>query len=211
MSIHCRWFSLLTTPSSHVDLVVLAVYLLGRAGGRTAWDTEDVAVKVFELSPTRFAWQKRKDQINLELVRVSLSDAKKPEKGGLIEGSGRTGWSLSPAGLDWARTAAEAMLLESHERSREAGRGGSIDEQRWRRERERLVGCLAWATWNDNPSADVPLRDVREVFRIDSYADHRMRAAKIARLQEMFADDDRVRDFLARMAGLLRSEDISDG
>lgn len=211
LSTNCQWCHRLTTGTTHVDLVVLAVYLLSKEGGKTAWDTEDIAVRAFELSPARFAWRKRKDQINLELVRVSLSDAKKTEKGGRIEGSGRTGWSLSPEGHRWANGAADVLLLENHDRSRELGRGGSIDEQRWRRERERLVGCRAWAAWSENPTANIPMRDVREVFRIDDYADDRMRAAKIMRLQDLFAGDEAVCQFLATMAGHLKTGDVSDG
>jgi len=81
------------------ELTAMAVYLLG--GTTRAIDTEDIAKKCHELAPTLFSWQKHKDQINLELVRVSLSDAKKQKNGALLIGSGREGWRLSPKGLDW--------------------------------------------------------------------------------------------------------------
>src|SRR3990170_3637674 len=81
------------------ELTALAVYMLG--GTTRAVDTEDMAKKCYELAPTLFSWQKHKDQINLELVRVSLSGTKKQKNGALLIGSGREGWRLSTSGLDW--------------------------------------------------------------------------------------------------------------
>src|SRR5438128_1542724 len=89
---------LLTNPRQF-QLAAVAVYLLG--GAERSIDTEDIAHKCHELAPSMFSWQKYKDQINLELVRVSLSDAKKEKNGRLLSGSGREGWRLSSMGLDW--------------------------------------------------------------------------------------------------------------
>ena len=77
----------LTDPLRQYHVVTAALHQLG--GGSRAVDTEDVAVRSFELAPYLFAWQKYPEQINLELVRVALSDAKKPKNGGLTSGSGR--------------------------------------------------------------------------------------------------------------------------
>ena len=74
---------------SLVDVVTWAVFLLG--GDLNPVDTEDVAVKAHDLAPGRFAWQKYPGQINLELVRVHLSDAKKVNNGRRLSGSGRQG------------------------------------------------------------------------------------------------------------------------
>src|SRR5712691_1850334 len=66
------------------EVAVAAIYLLG--GAERSIDTEDAAVKCYQLAPTLFSWQKHKDQINLELVRVVLSNAKKPQNGALLSG-----------------------------------------------------------------------------------------------------------------------------
>src|SRR5438874_12278117 len=95
----------LTMEPSHMGVVTLAVHLLG--GAQRAIDTEDIAVEAHRLAPGRFAWKKYPDQINLELVRVYLSDAKKSDKGVLLHGSGRTGWRLTQRGLKWAKEAAQ--------------------------------------------------------------------------------------------------------
>jgi hypothetical protein len=193
----------LTSQPSHAELAVLAVYLCG--GDGRAIDTEDVAIKVHELAPTRFSWRKYPQQINLELVRVSLSDAKKEEKGALLDGSGKTGWTLTPKGLAWARVASASILKQDLSRTREQGRGGSVDEHRWRRERERVLGSRAFQSWRQGQA--IPYRDAAEVYRIDSYAVGRMRSMKITRLKSLFEQDDQVLPFLTHVAEILENSE----
>jgi hypothetical protein len=183
-------------------VVTLAVYLEG--GDRKAIDTEDVAVRANKLAPGRFVWRKHPDQINLELIRVYLSDAKKPEKGGWLDGSGKTGWTLTAKGLRWASAAAKTMLDSDLARAREQGGGGSIDEQRWRRERKRLLASEAWRLWVEGET-DIPLRLAAEVYRIDSYAVGRIKHLKLARLRDLFAEDPEIAAFLNKMSEILEA------
>jgi hypothetical protein len=195
----------LTKKLTQGELVTMAVYLLG--GDQHAVDTEDVAIKAQELAPGRFSWRKYPEQINLELVRVYLSAAKKPEKGGFLLGSGRTGWSLTQAGLSWARQAAEQFVGKDLTRSRAQSKAGSIDENRWRRERARIQLSHAWKHWagrHQRPTA----REAAEVFRIDSYAVGPIRERKITRLLAMFDDDGEIAPFLNRMAELLAQPEV---
>src|SRR5262249_5280318 len=120
----------------NTELVTWAVYLLG--GDQRRIDTEDIAVKAFQLAPSRLAWRKYPDQINLELVRVSLSDAKKAEQGGLLTGSGRTGWSLTQKGLMWLRSSRAKLETMGSKDIDMQSRAGSIDSTRSDRERKRL-------------------------------------------------------------------------
>ena len=83
------------------EIVTLAVFLTG--GDSKTVDTEDVAVKANELAPGRFTWRKYKDQINIEIVRAFLSDAKKPKYGCLLTGAGKNGWMLTEAGVQFVR------------------------------------------------------------------------------------------------------------
>lgn len=194
----------MTTAMSQVRVVTLAVFLEG--GDQKAVDTEDVAVRASQLAPGRFSWRKYPEQINLELVRVYLSEAKSPEQGGLVVGSGRTGWSLTPAGLEWARDASKNLRGRDLSRSRDQSGGGSVDERRWRRERARLLATPAWKRWAAGRKADVAAKDAAEVFRIDSYAEGRMRATKITRLRSLFVDDGELSPFLEAMTQILETE-----
>ena len=182
--------------TTSAELVALVVYLLG--GDQRPIDTEDVAVRVNQVAPGRFTWSKYPDQINLELVRVSLSDAKKGNSA-LLAGSGRTGWTLTAAGLRWASKSAPDLLKEDVSREREARLGGSLDQGRWRRERSRLMATPAWQKWLAGDQA-VTAREAREVFRIDHYAVGRMRDIKVARLRSTFDEHPEIGPFIRAMA-----------
>lgn len=181
------------TKLSNAQLVTIAAYLVGAA--ERPVDTEDVAIKAHELAPTRFAWRKYPNQINLELVRVYLSDAKNPKKGGYTDGSGKSGWTLTPHGVRWAREQQRVMSVAQLDRPREQARGGPLNEQRWRRERDRILATEAWQRWVAGERR-IGLRDAEAVFRIDSYAVGRMRQLKIERLRKLFEADEEVLSFL---------------
>ncbi len=109
---------------------------------------------------------KYKDQINLEIIRVYLSDAKKKAKGQYLIGSGNTGWSLSEAGLQFARRHAAAVEgLEAAEPRRNVGQ----DRVRKQRERARLMATEAYAKIATGRANEVTQRDAESFFRIDSY------------------------------------------
>lgn len=196
----------MTRAYSHSEIATLAVFLLG--GDQRAVDTEDVAIKAHELAPGRFSWKKYPDQINLELIRVYLSDAKKPDKGTMLSGSGRTGWRLTQTGLKWAQEAVNDAHHTDFSKDRSQTRGGSVDEQRWRRERARIVGSKAWNMWTAGEQA-IPASDARLIFRIDSYAIGSLRETKITRLLSMFSDDPEVAPFLKHIASLLNEDEAS--
>ncbi len=183
------------------EMVAVALWHLG--GDQHPIDTEDVAKKVNELAPGAFTWRKYPDQINLELVRVNLSDAKLKSK--LVTGGGRDGWSLTPHGVALARE--KAHLTEgAPERTRAERRSGSIDEVRWRRERDRVLATTAWTVWHEEPSS-VNHRQASDVFRIDTYAVGRIRDLKVNRLLELFDDDPELKAFLKAMAARIAAEE----
>lgn len=196
------------TSVTHAELVTWAVYLLG--GDQRRIDTEDVAVRAFQLAPKRFSWRKYPEQINLELVRVYLSDAKKPEHGGLLTGSGRTGWSLTRKGLTWLRSAqSKLQKLGTSESHRRESRAGSVDSGRRDRERKRILALPAWARWSAGDES-VNLAEAREVFRLDSYSTTQVREAKLTRLRAMFGDDELLGSFLTRLSDEIDKEE-TDG
>jgi hypothetical protein len=189
----------LTKDPSQAEMVTIALYLLG--GAQKAIDTEDIAIKAHELAPGRFSWRKYPNQINLELIRVFLSDAKKRE---YLIGVGRTGWRLSQKGLAWAKKAASAINKIDVTRTRAQLRSGSIDEQRWLRERQRLMSSTAWDLWRSG--ATIGIAEAKDIFRIDSYAKGDLREAKMTRLQALFSQDEELAPFLDRLVNVLNRE-----
>lgn len=193
------------TPTTRAELVIWAVSLLG--GDQKRIDTEDVAAKAFQLAPKSFCWRKYPEQINLELVRVNLSNAKKPENGELLAGSGRTGWSLTRKGLAWIRSARSRLqALTPSDPQRHASRAGSIDSSRRDRERKRILTLAAWNRWT-NGDRSVVLAEAHEVYRLDSYSTPSVREAKLTRLRAMFGDDPELSTFLAHLSDQIDTED----
>lgn len=196
-------------PATTADFVMWTVCLLG--GDQRRVDTEDIAVKAFELSPRRFAWRKYPDQINLELVRVNLSNAKKAEYGRLLTGSGRTGWSLTRAGLQWFRSARSRLKkIETSEPDGRRSTAGSIDSTRHDRERKRILSLAAWKRWSEGDRSIV-LAEAREVFRLDSYSTASVRETKLTRIRAMFGNDSELTSFLAHLSDEIDNEEKANG
>lgn len=179
------------------EIVTLAVYVLG---GRTrAVDTEDIAVKANELAPGRFVWRKYPDQINLEIIRVYLSDAKKDAKGLYLSGSGTDGWLLTERGLTFAEKHAKA--LGSVDLSRE-----TIDprERSWRRgERARLLSSVAFRKVLAGEINAVSEAEAEAFFRVDAYVAPDMRQRRITRIANAFRDDPTLGKAVSILAGIV--------
>jgi hypothetical protein len=187
------------TITSH-ELVTLAVYLVG--GDTQEVDTEDVAVKVDELAPGRFCWRKYKDQINIEIIRACLSNAKKKTHGGFLTGTGTTGWLLTRAGLDFAvanvhRVADAAAPVERL----------SQDERRWRRnEQARVAASDAFQKFSGGDRAQVTMRDVETVFRLNEYIVGEARQKKVQRIVNALAADEEIGSAVQFFADLALKE-----
>lgn len=181
-------------------IVTMAVYLLD--GGRQPADIEDVAMKCHELAPGRFSWRKYPEQINLDYVRRELSRAKNAEFGALIKGSMTDGWTLTPAGLEWASKNREAVEAIDLHKTHSVSRTKSGDDAKRDRERARINSTIAWKRW-ESGNADVSVAQAQEVFRIDSYATGRMRDLKINRLELLFDGDEKVSEFLSAVCTVL--------
>jgi hypothetical protein len=176
----------LTRSLTKREVAVYAVHLLG--GAERPVDTEDVAVKVAELLPGAFSWRKYPDQINLEIVRAVLSDSKKRQFGALLHGTGSEGWRLSDAGVTWA-----AQLEKEIRAGLVVNQGqaepwaGSSDARRADREIDRTRASLAWQQWKSGE--EVTTHAALQLFRIDDYADAKMKDIKVARLRRLVATD----------------------
>jgi hypothetical protein len=165
------------------EVITLAVYLLGGETRRV--DTEDIAVKANELAPGRFVWKKYPDQINLELIRVYLSDAKKADKGRYLAGSGNTGWMLSQRGLEFAR--AHAPSLGGEDLSRPVV---DAKTRHWiRRERTRLLADDAHDRFIREGAESVTRQQAEAFFRLDAYVTGEARKTKLLRIVNAFGND----------------------
>lgn len=161
------------------EAATIALYVEG--GEREIVDTEDVAVRVSEVAPGMFSWQKYRDRIDKELVRVALSDARL--KAGYVIGSHAKGWMLTPSGLEFARQNADrAGDGLSSERRRP-------DDRQWERERIRLVTSEAYLRVGEEGIEAVTADEADAFFRLNLYVRGEARERKIARIENHFSAD----------------------
>ena len=128
---------------TNVDVVVYALAILG--GAEKPVYSEDIAVKCYELAPSRFSWQfpryREKGWPDKYIVKTALEDAKKSKNGGLVEGSyaleiTRDGWRLTPRGANWFKESKSRI-------EKEIGIAGSNIPKRAKEEIERSMQAVA--------------------------------------------------------------------
>jgi hypothetical protein len=181
---------MLTRP----EAATLALFALG--GEREMVDTEDVAVRVAEVAPGMFSWQKYRDRIDKELVRVALSDARL--KAGYVIGSHAKGWMLTPKGLKFARENAERGGTETGPERRRP------DDRQLERERARLLMSEAFSAYQNGGSASVSSDEADAFFRLNVYVRGEGRERKIARIENQFGDDPELGEAVRALAARAR-------
>ena len=103
------------------ELVVYVLYLLG--GDTNRVHTEELAIKCHELFPDSFSWTRYPQYPDKDIVRVALTDARKPKYGGLVEGRAGQNRGLAsktnrePVGDGWQLTTAGIAWVKHHESS----------------------------------------------------------------------------------------------
>lgn len=178
-------------------VVVLA--LADLQGARRWVDTEDIAVRARDLAPGAFSWRKYPEQIDLDGVRVALHDAAKPRYGLLVEGSVRTGWSLTLAGVEWVKTDGRAIRARLAGASSPGRRDELRVETRKRAlERGRIRRLAGWRLWT--AGRPVGQRQAQAVFRIDSETPARDVHLKVQRIIDLLGEDASVGPFVHEMA-----------
>ena len=191
-------------PFSNIELVTIAVYLLG--GDSKYVDTEDIAVKTNEMAPGRFAWRKYPDQINLQNVGKRLSDAKNLDKGGYIIGSYIDGWILSENGLEFCNK--RVKDLEGANISRPPL---NKKEMAWlRHEKTRMLTTIAFEKVNNkNPDA-VTAQEAETFFRLDDYVTGKARERKLDRIINAFREDPDLNEVIEILTKKVRKCDANN-
>lgn len=103
---------------SDKDIAIYALYLLG--GWQKRIHTEDVALKCYELAPSKFSWVKYPQYPDLAPARFALEEAKKPRYKALVRGESERkrsvctigGWMLTADGIEWIR--ANKLRIEQY-------------------------------------------------------------------------------------------------
>ncbi|MBN2395555.1 MAG: hypothetical protein JXC36_03710 [Candidatus Atribacteria bacterium] len=188
----------MTRTFSNIEIVTISVYLL--SGDSKLVDTEDIAVKTNELAPGRFVWLKYQDQINIEKVRTSLSDAKKSKNGSYIIGLHKDGWQLTQAGLDFSKKNIRDFRKVDISRP-------PINKKEaiyYNREKLRMLSTEAYKKVISNNSKAVTVQEAEAFFRLDEYIKGEIRNQKIERIVTSFNDDPDLKDVIQILAERVR-------
>jgi hypothetical protein len=165
------------------ELVVVALY---EAGGATRTvDTEHVAMKAFELAPTLFRWRHFPEQVDKDVVRVLLFDARKQEYGAHVTGRVSRGWSLTETGLAFAERAVRRLGKGAVG----VPRRSPTDRKLILRERARLEGTEAFQKVVAGNATKITPREAETFFRLNSYVTDESRLRKLDQMANLFVDD----------------------
>jgi hypothetical protein len=177
------------------ELVTIALFLLG--GDKVSIDTEDVAIKAAEIAPGKFSWRKYRENIDQELVRAALKNAKIELK--YIVGSQKEGWMLSPSGLRFARESSKKEWAKPAEREPERV------QVQLSKEKERLMATDVYQQYKAQGRvylANVQKNDADVFFRINDYVRGEARIKKINRIANIFIDDPELGELVKKLASL---------
>jgi hypothetical protein len=181
------------------EAVTLALYALG--GADAAFDTEDIAIRVADIAPGMFAWQKYADRIDKELVRVALSDSRL-KKGYVVGSHDKGGWMLTPAGQEFARRNRDRLAPQqpvAHRRGK--------DEQQLQRERARLLTSAAYSRYQNGGVDEVTNDEADAFFRLNVYVRAQARERKIARVENQFGEDPELGGLVKLLAARARERE----
>jgi hypothetical protein len=193
-----------TSGLSKYQLVGLAVALLG--GDQDYVDTEDVAVRVSEIVPGRFAWRKHPDHIDLESVRVALRDAKKPKNNQIVIGSSGDGWMLSPLGTRWIESLVVAdAAVQGALQARKESIAASRDLERVRLRRSN-ASALCSAGHSDQMTID----DLYQFARINQYFKGKSRQRRLTLVGGATYDDEALECVWETLRSKFEKEFVTD-
>lgn len=180
---------------SSKEVVTVALFLCG--GAAKSVHTEDVALRVAEIAPGRFAWERYPDHIDKELVRIALRDAGRKDP--LVVGTHSTGWMLTPTGLAFAQT--------------HAGDGAAAPAQRataqrdQAREAARLKATTAFAKFEAGELGEVTDDEVDAFFHINVYVRGHARERKLARIENELGSDPELGELVTALAARARERE----
>ena len=164
------------------ELVTIALFLLG--GDKNPVDTEDIAVKVAGMAPGKFSWRKYKENIDKELVRLAVTNAR--IESGHVLGSQRDGWMLTPAGLAFSKANVSKSWAKPSERKPEKER------LQFQREKIRLLASEAYQLYSSHNQENlqkISKTMADDFFRLNDYVKGQPRINKIIRIQNQFLED----------------------
>ena len=145
---------------SNTEIVTIAIIFL--EGFAKPIDIEDIAIKAFEIAPTKFCWKKYSERIDLRVVQDSLKKSKK-NKNLFFTGSIKNGFQITRAGLNWFKTVEDKITyIDKHFRKK------SISDH-VETEKNRIRQTNAYKEYKNGNIDKITNRDFEQLVRINDY------------------------------------------
>jgi hypothetical protein len=160
--------------------------------------TEDVAVRAFKVYPERFGLIKHPQYPDVDSVRVTLTDLRKPKYGSLVEGNKRKGWRVTDNGSAWLASNKKRIELAFKSKltgERRVSSGHLLTSDRIRSARlGRIMESDAYAKWEKGTSPTI--YDFFEILRVDNYTPENVYREHLNALIESVQDNPDAKKFL---------------
>lgn len=175
----------MTKELSNEQVITLALHTIG--GVIEPIHTERIAVKAYELAPTKFRWllDEYKDRVNLAYVYSALSDAKKKN---FIDGSLKAGWTITAEGKKFSE-----QYFKDHKGVEDSSKARDPEEKKlelWKnRQSSRIPSCQAYIKLQNDSANEITKQDIIDFFQVDEYLKPEVRNKKLNRFKIAFEDD----------------------
>jgi hypothetical protein len=148
----------------------IALFVLGELGAATARiDTEIVAVECYRRYPSRFGLVKFPEYPDVDAVRVTLTDLRKPKYGSMVRGKKNDGWVLTPKGVTWYdenRERISSNIEQRHPLERRLPQGRALSREKISRVvTSRLLESKAYQKWKKR--TEISIYDFFDAMRVD--------------------------------------------
>jgi hypothetical protein len=177
------------TGISNTDIVLFVLRDLG--GIDRPVHIENIAEAAWQRVPARFSWPKLQKYPDLDAVDVTLRAAKKNEK--LVGGSKRTGWMLTPAGLEHLFRREDMIRdfltsLGSAGRTENRRERGGSESSKVRRLAQ-VNGSTAKAKFSAGNKEDISVHDFLAFFNINQYMPRHKYETNRQAIENLVRDD----------------------
>lgn len=158
------------TDLTNRDVCLYSLFLEARGQSQLS-PTEDIAIRAFQMYPQRFGLVRHPEYPDVDSVRVTLTDLRKPKYGSLVEGDKRKGWRLTESGKAWIqehKTEVEGLIGKKHPREERYGSGKLVTRKSISAQyKHRIVSSEAFKKWK--AGQELTIYDFFDVMRVDPY------------------------------------------
>ena len=152
----------------------IVLFVLGELGGRTAKiDTETLAIECFHRYPSKFGLIKFPQYPDVEAVRVTLADLKKPKYDSMVRGNKDGGWILTQEGNRWYEKNKERVefnIEQRHPPARRLPQGRKLSREKISETiMKRLRESKAYQKWKNR--TEISIYDFFDAMKVDQYMD----------------------------------------